>query len=113
LNRTDENKEIVPTQQPKLELVTGGKGGPGHNWLGDMEIGTVFAAKDKLNRETTFLATQFEVVHKHQRTMVLASNLNDPPQYVSVLPLQFSIRFDLVEVIYDPKSITDDSLGSE
>jgi hypothetical protein len=113
LNKTDENKEIIQPERPKLDLLTGGKGGPGHNWLGEMEIGTVFACKDKMNRETTFLATQFEVVHKHQRTMVLVSNLNDPPQYISVLPLQFSIRFDHVETIYDPKLSLDDGLGVE
>lgn len=113
MNKTEETNTLIPTQKTALQLIEGGKGGPGYNWLGDMEVGTVFAAADKMNRESSFIATQFEVVSKHQRTVVLVSSLNEPQQYISVRPLQFSIRFDLIETIFDPKSISDVNSGNE
>lgn len=104
---------IKEKEQPKLDLLQGGKGGPGYNWLGDMEVGTTFSARDKHSRDTTFLSQQFEVIHIHPRTVILASCLNEPKQYIEVLPLQFSIRFEWIQTIFDPKTVQDASTGSE
>lgn len=110
---------VIPTEkdevmsQPRLKLITGGKGTPptgGINWLRGLNKGAAFSCKKKGN---TDLLDLFIVAFKHNRTMILVDGLNNNVRF-AVDPEDFCKKYSLFEVIEEggelPVGAEDDSV---
>ena len=85
---------------PDLRLIQGGGGTTGDNWLANLEVGTVFACADKLNR-SNFMVLNLEVIRKDGK-IVRLWKVNHDKYFGDVLPERFCNQFILVEVIKRP-----------
>jgi hypothetical protein len=93
----DKTKLITP---PKLKLITGGKGPvdpPGHNWLADLDTGTVFLGK--MRKMDTFELTQYRIKFKFIKSALLGALLPERMVEFYVDMKQFSKDIELIEII--------------
>lgn len=92
-----EEKRVVPLWKPKL--ITGGKGPPGHNWLSDLNEGTVFLVEAK--QSASFALGQFHLLHKLDNAIHLMDNLQTET-HIWVNPTKFCSQFNLVTILFEP-----------
>lgn len=99
--------ELDPEEQEKNNVtnlwtprvITGGKGGPGHNWLSDLKEGTVFLVEPK--QSGSFALGQFHLLHKLDNACHLMDNLQGET-HIWVNPFKFSAQFNLVAILFVP-----------
>lgn len=91
---------------PKLELIQGGLGSGGNlppgNWLMDFPVGVQFACQSKLQRDN-FMVLTLEVWRKTDRYLRLWDIVGDK-LFGDVNPYRFTNTFELLEMIYDPRT---------
>lgn len=76
---------------------------PTDNWLLALPVGSIFIAKDKMDR-TNFALTRFEVVKTEPKNVFLfafSRDLSEQQPFGEVDPTRFINRFDLVECVTD------------
>lgn len=88
-----EDSNVVP-----LQVVTGGKSG-GHNWLSDLNRGSVFFCRMQNAKE--FDLNEFQVVWQWKRTAKLACTIAGQEREFPVDTERFSGAMELVEVIHE------------
>jgi hypothetical protein len=106
LEEIEKKANIIPWV-PKL--ITGGKGGNGHNWLSDLEEGTVFLVRPKASGG--FALGQFHLLHKFDNAVHLMDNLTGGgvgETHIWVDPVSFCSQFTLVRVLYEPENDSTD-----
>lgn len=85
---------------PKLKLITGGKGPidpPGHDWVQDLEVGTIFLAK--LRKMDTFELTQYKLLYKFTKCALVRASLPEREINFYIESKTFSKEVELIEVI--------------
>jgi hypothetical protein len=90
----DEDRLLLP---PKLKLLTGGKGPPGHDWLMDLDKGSVFLARPKDHKG--FELTQYRLRFKFTKTALIRAYLPEREFSFYVDTKRFSTDMDLVELV--------------
>lgn len=93
---TEEKSNVVPF---KLEILTGGKGPPGNDWLSPLPEGTVFLTRPSDPRFDKPWMEEYHISTRTEQGMVcLHSNLNQEA-YIWVDPVRFCRVMELIEVL--------------
>jgi len=93
----------------KPRLITGGKGGAGHNWLSEIREGSIFLVRPKSSGG--FALGQFHLLHKLDNAVHLMDNLTSGggETHIWVDPIAFCSQFNLVTILFEPE---DDSIDN-
>ncbi len=97
----EEEKRLLVPQQPKLKLITGGKGPPTNpDWLSNLNEGDIFLARHHKQAEQNFELNIFRVMMKTGKSVKLMIQLVDTDQLFRwVDPKVFSREMIFQEVI--------------
>lgn len=109
IEEVEEKKgEVLPFQQPKLAIVTGGKDGDGNDWFSNLEEGAVFISR--LRQEKSPIAEQWHISIKWEKSTVLYSNFPHRGEvHILVSNRMFAEQNELIEILQERKEeILDD-----
>jgi len=100
-NKDEKKGEILPFNQPKLSILTGGKDGSS-NWLSDMEEGSVFISR--MRKEGTPICEQWHLSIKWEKSAVLLSNFPHRGDVTVLVNMQmFAEQNELIEILREGK----------
>jgi hypothetical protein len=102
IDEIDPRKANVIPFEPKLALLTGGRGTGDGTWLMSLEEGAVFVSKQK--KDISPLAEQWHVSIKWKKSVVLYSNFPHKGEvYILVDAKSFSEQNELIEILQERK----------
>lgn len=103
---SEQMKELV-TNEPQLQLVTGGKEPPGFvdlGWLQRLSVGTVFLFDRRNSKDWTL--GKFEIgCHTQKATLLYFHPDDDKEQWIK--PIDFCKEFYLIEILKEGDNTND------
>lgn len=95
LENDKKETKIIPFQ-----IITGGKGPTGENWLSELKTGTVFLVEKKNNPMDFTLGVFQKMLETETATLLRNALSNSPDDVFWVKTRKFSIQMGLVEVLH-------------
>jgi hypothetical protein len=89
--------KVIPLK-PKLSVITGGRGGSGHDWLSPLRRYSIFLAKEQRSEIDLF---EYHVlfIGENSRLLQLVQDGKDTKHWVD--PIEFCKRFTCHEIMYE------------